>query len=588
MKVLDRTKTIGEEPAIIGNARAFAATLDLVSDEEDVQIYRFEMRADIPSELPQMSVAWRMPIRNIKGEWRTGALYEKRLKADWEHPSVVSRVSVDAPVICLFGHEDENILSIACADVINTLEMETPVREENSFIYCKIGFFTEKMPKTAHYSTEIRIDKREIHFAEALENVADWWTTYEPPTHTPEGAKLPLYSTWYSYHQSITSEGLLKECEAAAKLGYKAIIVDDGWQTMDNNRGYDFTGDWLPERMPDMADFVQKVHDLDMMAMLWYSVPFCGKKSQAYQRFKGKFLTENHHWAPVFDPRYPEVREYLISKYVNALKNWNLDGFKLDFIDDFKVYPETELTLDDGRDYASVNAGVDRLMTDVINALKAIKPDVLIEFRQKYIGPAMRKYGNMFRAFDCPNDSATNRLRTTDVKLLCGSTAVHSDMFTWHYDEPVEYAALQITNILFSVPQISVRLAEVPEDHLEMIAFYTNYWNRNKSILLDGDFVPYNPLANYPVLSASDEEKIIYGVFDHQIVTIEDDFPTIDLINGKIGEQIVFELLEDYGKCRIKIYDCMGNLDWESEETFEEGIHALDVPPNGMICLEKT
>jgi len=79
--------------------------------------------------------------------------------------------------------------------------------------------------------------------------------------------------------------------------------------------------------------------------------------------FKGKFLTENHRWAPVFDPRYPEVRQYLIDTYSKALALWNLDAFKLDFIDDFKVYPETELTKAGGRDFANVNEAVDKLLT---------------------------------------------------------------------------------------------------------------------------------------------------------------------------------------------------------------------------------
>jgi len=85
-----------------------------------------------------------------------------------------------------------------------------------------------------------------------------------------------------------------------------------------------------------------------MKCLLWYSVPFCGIKSKAYQLFKGKFLTENHPWAPVFDPRYPEVRSYLVQKYAAALIDWKLDGFKLDFIDDFKAYPETVLTKENG------------------------------------------------------------------------------------------------------------------------------------------------------------------------------------------------------------------------------------------------
>ncbi|NIO10738.1 MAG: alpha-galactosidase, partial [Deltaproteobacteria bacterium] len=88
----------------------------------------------------------------------------------------------------------------------------------------------------------------------------------------------------------------------------------------------------------------------------------------------------------------------------------------------------------------------------------------------------MRKYGNMFRAADCPNMAVINRARTTDIRLLCGNTAVHSDMYMWHRDDPVEKAALQILNVLFSVPQLSVRLDSVPEEHIRMIKFWTEYW----------------------------------------------------------------------------------------------------------------
>jgi len=296
-------------------------------------------------------------------------------------------LSVGAPVLCLFGHRDENILSIACSDVLNTIELEAPVREENSFVYCQMRFFKEKMPLTRQYETLIRIEKSPIAFSEALKKVADWWASFDhlKPAFVPKAAKLPLYSTWYAYHQNISAEGLLAECAASAKLGYKVIVVDDGWQTLDNNRGYDYTGDWEPDRIPNMSEFVAGVHDLGMKCLLWYSVPFCGIKSKAYQLFKGKFLTENHPWAPVFDPRYPEVRSYLVQKYAAALIDWKLDGFKLDFIDDFKAYPETVLTKENGRDYASVNEGVHQLLIEIRQALEKINPNVLIEFRQNEI-----------------------------------------------------------------------------------------------------------------------------------------------------------------------------------------------------------
>ncbi|MEM1124563.1 MAG: glycoside hydrolase family 36 protein, partial [Bacteroidota bacterium] len=577
------------QPRLDGDAGDFDVFFEQHREIGTASIYRLLLKSTKPGALPgALKISWQLPAINVKGIWTSGALYEKRLRADWELPDVESRISVNTPVISVFGHEDENIITIACSDVVNTVEVAAPVREEDNFIYCQLTFFTEEMPLTTDYKVQIRVDKRMLHFSESLAEVAEWWAnfTHLKPALVPDTAKIPLYSTWYAYHQNFTTAQLIQECKQAKLLGYEGIIVDDGWQTLDGGRGYDYTGDWNPDRIADTRKFVETIQAMNMKCLFWYSVPFCGKKSQAYQQFKGKFLTENHPWAPVFDPRYPEVRTYLIQKYASALIDWNLDGFKLDFIDDFRTYPETELTLANGRDYASVDEGVYRLMSDVMLALRKIKPDILIEFRQKYIGPAMRKFGNMFRAFDCPNDSATNRMRTTDVKILCGETAVHSDMITWHESESVETAALQLTSVLFSVPQLSVRLEETSEEHQKMIAFYTKYWTKNKAILMNGDFVPYKPLANYPILSASDELKIIYGVYEEMVVELDSEFEVIELINGKMTEQVAFEFLEDYGKCKVKIYDCMGNVDWADKLKFKEGLHSLEVPPNGMIRIK--
>ena len=37
--------------------------------------------------------------------------------------------------------------------------------------------------------------------------------------------------------------------------------------------------------------------------------------------------------------------------------------------------------------------------------LKAVRPDVLLEFRQPYAGPVTAAYGNMLRANACPGDA---------------------------------------------------------------------------------------------------------------------------------------------------------------------------------------
>jgi alpha-galactosidase len=123
-----------------------------------------------------------------------------------------------------------------------------------------------------------------------------------------------------------------------------------------------------------------------MKYLLWYSVPFVGVHTKAFDRFKDKFLSPpkpdgKAQWFTL-DPRFPDVREYLIGIYETRLRDYDLDGFKLDFVDCFGTHEDTKDAFGDGRDYESVPEAADRLMSDIIARLRKIKPDVMIEFRQ--------------------------------------------------------------------------------------------------------------------------------------------------------------------------------------------------------------
>lgn len=569
--------------------RDLNTTLNKIFDNDGVVIYNFEV-SNGASRFPKpITLKWKISSNNIKGVWKPSTDFSKRIQADWELKPMESRISVDAPIVCAFGHDDTNVLTFACNDAINTLELDVVLREEDNHLYCHVTLFSKPERPIRKYNLQLRLDFRNVHFSKSLQDVAAWWETFEylSPISVPVIAKQPVYSTWYQFHQDLDEQVLLKECSLASKLGYKSIIIDDGWQTKDSNRGYDFTGDWQPDRIPNMASFVSKIHALGMKVAIWYSVPFCGVKSRAFQHFKGKFLTENHRWAPVFDPRYPEVREHLIGLYSNALRDWNLDGFKLDFIDDFRLYEDTPMGADDGRDYASINAAVDRLLSDVITNLKIINPDVFIEFRQKYTGPAMRKYGNMFRAFDCPGDSAMNRIRIADLRMYCGNTAIHADMITWHASETVEVAALQLVNIMFGVPQLSVKLQDCREDELNMIRFYTHYWNEHASILMDGDFKPSRPLANYPIQKVVKDDFTIIGVHDDFVVSLDAITENMHFLNAQLATEIVIKSSKDFGRFAGIIFDCQGNKVSENEIKFSKGATIIEVPPCGIVITKK-
>lgn len=126
-----------------------------------------------------------------------------------------------------------------------------------------------------------------------------------------------------------------------------------------------------------------------------------------------------------------------------------LDGLKLDFIDSFTLTPKS-VESDSRRDIVSLEDAVDTLMSGIMTRLRAIKPDIMIEFRQTYVGPLQyAEHGNMLRVGDCPADPLKNRSDIVNLRLTSGKTPCHSDMLMWNVDSHVEIAALQICSVLY-------------------------------------------------------------------------------------------------------------------------------------------
>ena len=572
---------------IDGELGDFEASWDVDEREENVKIFRLTLRSPVAQTPPKFSVSWKAPSVDIYGFWTPRVSLDK---ADF-WGGFTSRAARYAPVYALYDTADRNRMTFACSDALRSVDIGTYWIEEGAHFKSSLTFFAERSPAISEYNVEIRIDTRPVPYWDALAGVSQWWAAKEnyEPAPVPDAARQPLYSTWYSFYQNITVDEVVEQCRLASGLGMKAVIVDDGWQTLDSKRGYAFTGDWLPERTPDMKGFVSRVHDLGMKFVLWYSLSLVGEKSRNYERFKGKYLW---YWegqgASVLDPRFPEVREFIIGTYEKAVREWDLDGFKLDFIGMFRPDEKTVFKATGGRDYASVDEAVDRLMTDIMARLRAIKPEIMIEFRQPYIGPLMRKYGNMFRATDCPNMALVNRVRTTDIRLLCGGTAAHSDMFVWDAGDPVETSALQILNIIFAVPQVSVKLNEVPQEHHKMVAFWLGYWSDNREVLLDGSFEPHNPSANYPLIVARKGGKMIAGVYNDVVVPLSaDGIERVDIINAKGTPFIVLDLASGLGEVEVSTFNCSGEGHSTYSMSLSEGVHKIKVPLSGLLSITK-
>lgn len=572
-----------------GELESFKVEIRSEKLEEGLDLVTVSLTSKQAAQPPQFTLKWHVPSIDIAKFWNPNLGVDK---ATYYSNRVTSSATRYAPVLSWLNINDENRITFAVADALNPLTFGSYLKEEDSEFHYYLEFFNDAFPATDFYETQILVDRRKQYFGKTLTFVTDWWAQQEnySPAEPPQEALRPMYSTWYSYHQNLDVDAIVEECRESKKIGMEAVIVDDGWQTMDNQRGYAFTGDWKPDRIPDMKGFVDQVHELDMKFMLWYSVPFIGKNAQNFERFKGKYL---YYWesqgAWVLDPRYPEVREFIINIYEDAMADWGLDGFKLDFMAFFKPGDETQLTAEDGRDFASVYHAVDKLMTDIMSRLKEKNPEILIEFRQPYIGPLMRKYGNMLRAADCPNMATINRQRTTDTRLLGGHSAIHADMLMWHPDDHVEHAALQILNIMFAVPQISVRLNEIPQQHKDMIAFWMQYWNENQKVLMKGEFIAHKPDELYPLLQTEKEQKTIFGLYGDEIIETKNikGKDAIDIINARNKTQVVILNEEKLGFYQMQVFDCMGDLVNERKLMMKKGAVVIDVPASGLVRLNK-
>lgn len=534
-----------------------------------------------------VSVSRMIPDIGVHALWSPTGYHCKTVMPNWG-PFFGSCAMSGAPVMAALDYQDRNRITLACSDVKNGVWMHTGLVEETGCLDTVVKIDVDY--PVAHYEADIRIDTRgDIPFYRAVQDVAAWWETYEglAPAPVPLDAKMPLYSAWYSYHQMIDVDAIVEECRRFSEIGCRVLIVDDGWQTDDNNRGYAFCGDWQPsdKKIPDMREFVRAVHDTGMKFMLWYSVPFVGENSEAYARFRDKLLCPMGDGFHALDPRFPEVRRHLIDLYKNAVLAWDLDGFKLDFVDAFRQADAVR----EGMDCVSVYDGVDRLLKGVMAELRAIKPDILIEFRQSYMGPLMRTFGNLIRVVDCPCDSYTNRMGALSLRMTSGNTAVHSDMVMWNYDETPEQAAFQLTNVLFCVPQISVKWSLMSEGQRKMVSAFCALWLKYRDVLMNGTLTCRGYANNFPYVSARLDDVQVGAVYAGRIAALEAPTSEVVLVNASLDCVIYVECAERVSY-RYTVYDCMGEMCGEGSVSVSACVPGVigGVPVNGTVVMKKT
>ena len=509
----------------------------------------------------QLVLEWSFPILDIAGRWHPNCRFDRSIKAGWSFGEK-SMSAVSAPVISFFNEEGQNRGTFALSETLKEVRMSLGVHEEDGTMNCMVVVSLGALDSDC-YELSLLCDGRNVRYEQAIREVGLWWEKNcgLHPASVPKSAREPMYSFWYSYHQQFTDEEIEAECKRAKELGFGTVIVDDGWQTDDINRGYGFCGDWKPAagKIKDMGKHVEKVHQMGLKYLLWLSVPYVGIHSEMWKNFHDKLIGMD--WQQntgILDIRYPEVREYLSKVYADAVKDWDLDGLKLDFIDEFYQRKETP-AVNEQMDCACIQQALDKLLTETMERLKKEKQDILIEFRQRYIGPSIRRYGNIFRVCDCPDSGISNRVGIVDLRLLSGNTAVHSDMLMWNKEEKAEVAALQVIDCLFGTMQFSVRLDSMKEEHKRMLKNYMAFMQHHQELLQQAPIIAQEPQNLYPQVCVQNEQTEITALYSRNRVVELGDTEESIIVNGSAATAVFVEAKAPL-VAQVTVFDCMGTI----------------------------
>lgn len=490
---------------------------------------------------------------------------------------------------------DQNRLTLACSDPAYPLVLDAYEQEYGgSRLHTVATFFSRGGVPVKEYSAVLRFDFRDIPYWDSVAEACDWIAVFpgnaSPPV--PDVAYEPLWNSWYGYHTGYSAEDMEREGRIAAELGIRTMMYDMGWDREGTTNTMDFAqcGDWIPDPkcFPDMKSHIDRMHDMGLKCILWCGFPLMGLKAQNLEKFTQWLLTHKPEagWKKtchVLDPRFPQVRQFATDTLVNGVRDWGVDGWKIDFVQFFQDRADDRVPKEGmkGRDFRWVADGARVLQDDFAAKVRDVRPDVMFEFMFPYGGILGQKACTQVRAADCPADPGWNRNQTARLRLLCGKrAAVHSDMLTWSPEESPEACALQMISVLHAVIQYGMRLTALTPVQRKVVAHWISFARTHRDTLVKGKFRPHGPLHSYPLLEMESDVERIFTVHQQGLcVSIADKKPTC-VVNGTDTQGIVVDCA---APCMARLYDTFGNE--TGAVGIGKGLSRLAVPCAGYALL---
>ena len=450
-----------------------------------------------------LEIKFFLPIAGVAGYWHASTQPGPKLRLDW-NIGFVCGGQFNFPGLMFLDRACRCLWGITLTNIWDDARFAAALDQENEGY--KITITVAVSAETGDF--KLRIDHRGVTVDQVLK---DWRKSLSLPAYQfPASAWDGVFCTWYAKHGAVDAAWLEPAAQRAADLGFKTLIVDDGWcydeycrvnpETLKN--WYRTIGDYRISdvKFPNFAEHVQRVKDMGMKYLVWVAPHLIGCESDFYAQNPDSVFDTLHEGQRRLNVKDIAARKFLTERLTALMQAGNLDGLKIDFIDVVRPDP------------AEPNSRETLTFTkEMTDAVRAVKSDALIEFRQGYANCAMLPYGTQFRAGDAPFDAMTNFGRIAEIRLAMGSNVpIHADPAFWSKSDPAENIARHMIAMLGGVPMLSMDLLKLSSMEEMIIRRWMDFYRQHQELLNHGTWsveMKHQTLAAMTV--ENDNKKII-------------------------------------------------------------------------------
>jgi len=405
-----------------------------------------------------------------------------------------------------------------------------------------------------------------------------------------EAALDPVWCSWTAWNSDdLTADLILRNAKLAKQVGIRGMLIDDGWfgPGLDTDLDWVANGDYEPdpEKIPDMNALVGGLREMGMRSILWMGPVTVSPDSRAFSNVRhllqcrgGKPHVHPANGMHCLCPSNPEARKYIVDMMVDLLRRFDVDGFKVDLYNNLSPLP---CDADHEHDCRPNIAGLDSLMREIWEAVRAEKSDVLMELKQNYGNFHAARYGTMVRAGDSPYDTDINLERALYGAAYAPVT--HNDYAVWtSREEPRDLGIMLIKQMTGGVPTFSVDLSDMPETHRGVMRGYLGIYHRWKGLWMGPRLLPQTGVLDVWERKGDGRAwyALLYGAREVSVAPESE----IWLCNGT-GRENILVMPDKPFEAAVAAYNPLHEEIHRETITFD-GLTVLEVPSGGYAFIK--